>query len=116
MQLFLTIAIPPPVTLQVEAQVLAGQQLMRGGGADAQDVGGSPGARAGRGGIGIDAPACAGQAYFVTDGRPVNPQGFLDGVLDGLGRQCVGPSSTYSRTMVDTQFVRLDCYFFSPSH
>lgn len=31
------------------------------------------------------APACSGQAYFVADGQPCNPQEFLDGVLDGLG-------------------------------
>lgn len=31
------------------------------------------------------APACSGQAYFIGDGQPRNPQAFLDGILDGLG-------------------------------
>lgn len=30
-------------------------------------------------------PVCSGQAYFVTDGEPCNPQNFWDGILDGLG-------------------------------
>ncbi|CAM9542570.1 unnamed protein product, partial [Pylaiella littoralis] len=30
-------------------------------------------------------PACSGQAYFIGDGQPRNPQAFLDGILDGLG-------------------------------
>eukprot|EP00904_Undaria_pinnatifida_P004178 jgi/Undpi1/13761/HiC_scaffold_9.g03412.m1 len=58
----------------VEAQVLAGNKLMEGV-ANAQAEGGE---------WVTHAPACSGQAYFVTDGRPCNLQAFADGVLDGL--------------------------------
>ncbi|CAM9312451.1 unnamed protein product [Ectocarpus sp. 4 AP-2014] len=48
------------------------------GGADAEQ-------RRGPGSKTEAAPACAGQAYDVTDGQPRNPQTFLDEILDGLG-------------------------------
>ena len=56
--------------------MLAGNKLMEGV-ANAQAEGGE---------WVTHAPACSGQAYFVTDGRPCNLQAFADGVLDGLGR------------------------------
>jgi len=60
-----------------------------GSGLTRKHLGGSSGGGGGGGGTSnssnMGAPACSGQAYFVTDGQPSNPQKFLDGILDGLG-------------------------------
>ena len=65
---------------QIHATVLAGTKLADGAAAAAAGrVGGAAG------------PACSGQAYFVTDGRPCSLQAFVDDVLQGLGNgvRCV---------------------------
>eukprot|EP00903_Cladosiphon_okamuranus_P013710 g12766.t1 len=59
----------------VHATVLAGTKLADGAAAAA---GGQVGGGAAAG------PACSGQAYFVTDGRPCSLQAFVDDVLQGL--------------------------------
>ncbi|CAM9607580.1 unnamed protein product [Ascophyllum nodosum] len=57
----------------IEAQLLVGKKLAEG----------TAGARAA--GSGWSAPPiCSGQAYFVTDGHPYNPQGMMDDILERL--------------------------------
>lgn len=65
---------------QIHATVLAGTKLAEGAAtaAGGQGVGWGTGAAAA-------GPACSGQAYFVTDGRPCSMQAFVDDVLQGLG-------------------------------
>lgn len=62
---------------QVEAHALAGVKLMNGAAV----------AQAGKSGWSTRIPACSGQAYFVTDGQPCNPQAFMDDILEGLGER-----------------------------
>lgn len=64
--------------LQVEAHVLAGAKLVEGV---------RSGVQAGNSGENPRDPACVGQAYFVADGEPCNPQTFMDSVFDGLGER-----------------------------
>lgn len=49
------------------------------------DRGSSSKRRTGAAGAAGAGPACSGQAYFIGDGQPYNPQAFLDDILDGLG-------------------------------
>lgn len=65
-------------TRQVHATVLAGTKLAEGAAA-------ASGAGWGTGAAACSGPACSGQAYFVTDGRPCSLQTFVDDVLQGLG-------------------------------
>lgn len=60
---------------QVEAHILAGAKLMKGA-SDAQ---------AERPGWSTNAPACYGQAYFITDDQPCNPQTSMDSIFERLG-------------------------------
>eukprot|EP00752_Nemacystus_decipiens_P006897 g6195.t1 len=64
----------------IDATVLAGTKLAEGAAAASGQAGGG-GWGTGGGGAG---PACSGQAYFVTDGRPCSLQCFVDDVLQGL--------------------------------
>lgn len=64
--------------LQIHATVLAGTKLADGAAAAASGQ---------VGGMGAAGPACSGQAYFVTDGRPCSLQAFVDDVLQGLGNE-----------------------------
>ena len=66
---------------QIHATVLAGTKLAEGAAAAGGQVGGSGWGT----GSAAAGPACSGQAYFVTDGRPCSLQTFVDDVLQGLG-------------------------------
>lgn len=60
--------------------MLAGAKLLEGARSDADPQAGSVGESP-------KDPSCAGQAYFVADEQPCNPQTFMDGVFDGLGER-----------------------------